>query len=193
MSKTTRLCAVEDCSRPVASRGWCAAHYTRWKRTGSVGTAPVQSKRRVLDLDAIFWDKVEQTDTCWIWTGALVHGYGVVTRRGQMNYAHRVAYELLVGPIPNGSTLDHLCHTHSQPVCELGDMCPHRACVNPAHLEPVAGKVNTLRGFGPSGKNSRKTHCKRGHPLSGDNLYERNGRRHCRACRSARAASRLAS
>lgn len=190
MSKTiARFCSVVGCGRPLASRGWCAAHYTRWKRTGEPGSATIRP-RPARDLDAYFWDKIDKTESCWVWTGARVNGYGVVTRHGQMNYVHRVAYEMLIGPIPGGFTLDHLCHTHSSPRCELGGLCLHRACANPAHLEPVPGPVNTLRGFGPSGENSRKTHCKRGHPLSGANLYRKNGRRHCRACRSANASKR---
>ncbi|MDE1854509.1 MAG: HNH endonuclease [Thaumarchaeota archaeon] len=85
--------------------------------------------------------------------------------------AHRFSYQLLIGQIPAGLTLDHLCR--------------NRGCVNPAHLQAVSNRENLLRGKGWSGLNSRKTHCPKGHPLSGDNLSPRwlkKGRRVCLTC-----------
>ncbi|MDP9224875.1 MAG: HNH endonuclease [Actinomycetota bacterium] len=92
-----------------------------------------------------------------------------------MPLAHRVAYELLVGPIPEGLTLDHLCRNTS--------------CVNPQHLEPVTVRENVLRGMGWGAKNKRKTHCHRGHPFDAKNtLRIPGGTRKCRTC--ANQASR---
>lgn len=83
--------------------------------------------------------------------------------------AHRVAYELLIGPIAAGLELDHLCRTH--------------ACVNPAHLEPVTGQVNLLRGVGFPATNAAKTHCPQGHEYTAENTYwSKKGQRGCRAC-----------
>jgi hypothetical protein len=80
--------------------------------------------------------------------------------------------------------LDHTCHDTS---CEKGASCPHRACVNPAHLEPVTHAVNIRRGNGLAAKAARKTHCKRGHPLSGQNLLvDSRGARQCRSCQRLR-------
>lgn len=123
-----------------------------------------------------FWAKVDQSagpDGCWIWTGArTTAGYGHFTlskpRRGV--YAHRFAYELLVGPIPDGLPLDHLCR--------------NRRCVNPAHLEPVTHRENILRGTSPIPANAVKTHCDQGHEFTPENTYiYSDGGRKCRTCR----------
>jgi len=104
-------------------------------------------------------------------------GYGRFTVSGnepvvRVN-AHRFAYELLVGPIPKGLTLDHLCR--------------NRGCVNPAHLEPVTSKVNTLRSpIQVAATNARKTHCPEGHPLVEGNLIVwqfKRGKRSCLICK----------
>jgi hypothetical protein len=106
---------------------------------------------------------------CWEWQGRLdKNGYG---RKGSC-LAHRVVYEALVGKIHEGLTLDHLCRNHP--------------CVNPEHLEPVTGKVNTLRGESFSAVNARKEFCKNGHPLNEANTYKRpGGWRGCRRCNQA--------
>jgi len=117
-----------------------------------------------------FWPKVRKTSGCWEWTACRTKsGYGIIGAGGRHAYAHRVAYELCVGPIPEGLTLDHLCR--------------NRGCVNPAHLEPVTMRENLRRGDSPVGREARQTHCLRGHPLSGPNLRtDRRGHRYCRAC-----------
>lgn len=109
-------------------------------------------------------------DGCVEWTGAMhSEGYGMIGSRG---YAHRVAYELLVGEIPKGFQIDHLCR--------------NRACMNPNHLEAVTQQVNLRRGNGASAINARKTHCKWGHEYTEENTYRRpDGKgKMCRTCRS---------
>lgn len=119
------------------------------------------------------------TSGCWLWTaannGSL--GYGIINWQGRNRGAHIVVYELLVGPIPDGLELDHLCRTP--------------ACVNPAHLEPVTHAENVRRGLaGPvrAAQQLAKTHCPQGHEYSSENTYSYPGRagRHCKSCNRER-------
>lgn len=128
-----------------------------------------------------FWAQVDQCeDGCWYWLGGLhCEGYGRITVYGKRTYAHRFAYELLVGKIPEGLEIDHLCR--------------NRACVNPTHLEPVTCEENVLRGVSPSAVHRRQTHCVHGHPFDVENTgYMPDGRRRCRTCDRVRARARLA-
>lgn len=104
-------------------------------------------------------------DGCWLWSGTITsRGYGQFVRGGRREPAHRVAYEVAVGPIPDGMQLDHLCR--------------ERSCVNPTHLEPVTCRENLLRGETLAAKNVAKTTCPSGH------TYDRRegNRRRCSKC-----------
>lgn len=113
---------------------------------------------------------------CWHWMGSMNNnGYGFMYKPVRRRVlAHRVTYEAAKGLIPSHLEIDHLCRV--------------RCCVNPAHLEAVTRQVNQHRGMGPIGFNARKTHCIRGHLLSGDNLMQsvRAGRI-CRPCSQMKA------
>lgn len=107
---------------------------------------------------------------CWLWLGARrERGHGHCLIQGRFQPAHCVAYDELVGPVPDGMELDHLCRTP--------------ACVNPAHLEPVTGQENRRRGIRVGVFNSSPDTCPYGHPLDGENLYvDPQGSRYCRIC-----------
>jgi hypothetical protein len=139
------------------------------------GPAKVSTLRRRLLGNAI----VDFETGCWNWAGHLnAKGYGRI-RNGRYIMAHRVAYEFWFGPIPTGLQLDHLCR--------------NRACINPAHLEPVTSRENTMRSpIAPAALCAAKTHCPGGHEYSDDNTIRRNGRRFCRACAQQRNAARRA-
>jgi len=114
-----------------------------------------------------------QPTACWLWEGGRRGRYGKTKCDGAQWLTHRLAYTLVKGPIPEGLQLDHLCRTP--------------LCFNPLHLEAVTARVNSLRSSSVAAKNAVKTHCKRGHSLSGRNLYVhmRDGHpvRSCRTCR----------
>ena len=106
---------------------------------------------------------------CWTWTGCVQSkGYGCWNYDGRRHLTHRVSYRLLVGEIPAGLEIDHLC--------------ANRLCCNPAHLEAVTSEVNSRRSH-----TATKTLCVNGHQLAGENLIIKrraNGRtiRNCRTC-----------
>lgn len=121
-------------------------------------------------------------------TGITARGYGVLRVSGQRVPAHRLAYELFVGPIPSGLEVDHRCH-NVDTACAGGDRCPHRRCINPAHLEPVTTGENARRSpLTQVGRNIRMTRCANGHPFDAANTYIRpdGGGRVCRQCRADR-------
>lgn len=126
------------------------------------------------DIGELFWAKVEPTGFCWNWKGPVLRGgygnYSTAQQRGLPQLAHRLAYTLLIGPIPEGLDLDHLCR--------------NRLCCNPDHLEPVTRRENVLRGERSIMHRKRpewqKEFCKHGH---NDWYTEPSGRRRCGSCR----------
>ena len=123
-----RTCSISNCGKPHFGRGWCSAHYTRARRWGD----PLASAPRPT-AEERFWAKVDKTGECWLWTGAkLKSGYGKFGKGGKYDgweLAHRAAYEMFVGPIPEGHTVDHLCWNPS--------------CVRPSHLQAVTPQANS--------------------------------------------------
>jgi HNH endonuclease len=159
------LCSQPGCQKRVNARGLCGMHYKRWRLYGDVNATPRWNR----DPVPRFWSRVIKGDGCWLWTGKdNGHGYPMFAlgRRSLGHcYAHRFAYELAYGPIPDGLQIDHLCRT--------------RRCVNPAHLEAVTAAENMRR------VSLLITECKRGHPFTPENTYRvpGTGRRSCLTCR----------
>ena len=169
-------CSVSDCSRPLVykAKALCKFHYNRLLTTGTLELERLTPRQR-------FWTKVRKSPGCWQWTDKPGdHGYGTLSIDNRTHLAHRLAYEWLVGEIPAGSQLDHLCR--------------NRSCVNPTHLEVVAQRENILRGTSPSALNAVKTHCDHGHEFDAANTYIRpdNGARMCRECKRIRDRARAA-
>ena len=114
-------------------------------------------------------------EECWVWPGSLATGgYGLTPIRGADGKkrtigVHRLAYEAVIGPIPDGLQIDHLCR--------------NRACFNPYHLEAVSGHENWRRGESPSALHSRKTHCSNGHAFDEANTWV-SAKRHQRVCKT---------
>lgn len=157
-------------------------HYYRWRRHGD----PLTNKRPELQqsLEERFWSKVRSEGDCLIWTSTTDKaGYPDFHVSGYPKCrAHRFAYWLVYGTIPEGLVLDHLCR--------------NRNCVNPTHLEPVTQRENVHRGLGIAARNRAKTHCPQGHPYDEVNttvVTFTTGRkaRYCRACMRDRYAKRV--
>lgn len=122
-----------------------------------------------------FWAKVD-VGLCWEWTASTIEGYGQFWSGSKRMLAHRYCWELLVGPIPKGLQIDHLCR--------------NPLCVNPDHLEPVTSQVNTLRGNNFSAHEARRTHCPKGHEYALVEIYGGRAHRRCIECRKARDRAR---
>lgn len=121
---------------------------------------------------------------CIVWTGYTDNeGYGKITVHNRGRYAHRIAHEELVGAVPKGMQLDHLCHTKDA-TCGGGRTCMHRRCINPLHLEVVTARENSIRANNSFVSiNAHKTRCGSGHEFTPENTYVRtNGTRRCVEC-----------
>jgi hypothetical protein len=180
-----RICSVTNCRRPRHSRGLCARHYQRQRQYGTIDRTTDQS----YDVSFRFWRHILLEDVlgdgCWLWRGTTAKGYGVfsvyVGKLKTTVRVHRFAYEQMVGPIPAGMTIDHMCHDSS--VCAGGVDCPHRRCVNPAHLAVATIGENAGRSL----RGRRKLTCIRGHALD----YS-TGHGICNTCRNQALARRRA-
>ena len=138
----------------------------------AVGARARSFPDRKTDAQVLADHSAPQPSGCILWTGAQNKGYGKLGRRGKTWYAHRFAWTLANGPIPEGMVIDHLCRTP--------------LCVNTDHMEVTTIQTNTLRGISSSARNAVKTHCKRGHEFTPENTGPTNGDRPGRVCRTCR-------
>ncbi|MEU4967832.1 HNH endonuclease signature motif containing protein [Streptomyces smyrnaeus] len=181
-SKTCR-----GCSKPLSGirvrRGRCRRCYYQLlkdHKEGRIGLSEIEGNWPPRTFTGNLQASRASANECWEWTGELSEkGYGRTQRKGRYTGAHRAVYEHLVGPIPEGLVLDHLCR--------------NPPCVNPAHLEPVTNRDNILRGIGVGAINAQKTHCIRGHEFTPENTLRLGpnwpggpDRRACRTCRRAK-------
>lgn len=126
--------------------------------------------RNTIDRLLVELVRLDEATGCWLYTGTTHKGYARVKVEGQRVMLHRALYERVVGPVPDGLELDHLCRV--------------RNCVNPDHLEPVTHAENMARGAW-----AMRTHCRRGHELTAQNTRRHLGRKErvCHECAQERS------
>jgi len=170
MRPHSTTCSFPDCGTPVKSRDLCNKHYLRWWKTPAF-------KPKLHSLDRLAECVIISETGCWLWQGCRdSNGYGhlrtPIREGGKYVKAHLAVYRHLVGPVPEGLELDHLC-------------C-NPPCVNPDHLEPVTHEENMRRGLWAT-----KRHCPQGHPYDETNTYiASRGDRQCRICMYTRNRNR---
>lgn len=181
-------CREPDCDRPAGARGLCKRCWKRHWRNGTLASHPLKPKWGLQYpaepltpvfgsdlLPEVFWSRLRVTESgCWEWTSNTSGGYGLFCVGGRVRYVHRLVYMVFTGEIPAKYDLDH--YRWPDHGC-IGRLCA-------LHTRPVTRRENLYRSDGILAANLAKTHCLRGHPFSGDNLYlDRNENRHCRECR----------
>jgi len=170
-------CSVDGCDRNIRKREWCDMHYMQLMRAGVITNLPVQTVAERLAAGL-----VRMPNGCLEWTGVTNRGgYGRIWFNGKIVMAHRLAWELVNGPIPEGMLIRHL-------------VCDNPPCCNVDHLRPGT-QVENLADMVAKDRhgryNSVKTHCPQHHEYTEANTYlSPQGRRTCRTCKRAKDVRR---
>jgi hypothetical protein len=173
--KATQICTVDGCERAgQMRRGMCEIHYRRLSRQGGIDSRPSPAERLAAGL-------VRMPNGCLEWTGHKVpKGYGQIGYDSKVVSTHRLAWELVNGPIPDGLNVLH--HCDNPPCCETqpteGYPDGH------LFLGTKADNNADMRAKGRArGNTTRKTHCPANHHYDEANTYiDKNGYQHCRTC-----------
>ena len=127
-----KICLIDGCAREAYCRGACKSCYNRHWKQGRLEELPASRPQswRGVSREDYFWSRVDKSGDCWTWVGPLTDGYGILQFRDGSIRAHRFAWSLIHGEIPDGMTVDHVCHS--------------RRCVNVDHLR-LASKAENSR------------------------------------------------
>ena len=161
MTDPGRPMCPNGCNRRIWAGGMCAVCYKMTRDYGVPRTGwhdPAEILRRRTEF---FWANVDKRgpDECWPWKRKPAStGYGQLHWVGRTLQAHRVAYLLAYGELPEDKDIDHTCHDARQ--CVLKRQCPHRLCCNPAHLKAVTRAVNLERSNQTRPGNGRNQRAK---------------------------------
>jgi len=174
-----KSCSVEGCQRKHLASGYCNMHWKRWR----LGKDPTIKSSKEMTLVELFWSNVDKRgpDDCWPWLGATrgkgALQYGKIDKDGKVLSAHHVAFDLQNGPLPEIQDADYrgTCVRHT---------CDFSLCMNGRHLIPGTHKQNMEDKVDRNRTTRSKTHCKRGHSRTPENIYKtKQGLWACRACR----------
>lgn len=133
----SNICSVEGCNQPTKCRGLCCSHYDKMRRHGEA----MPPRKVSVNYDEALTNRNKTVDECLVWTGHINNeGYGHIKAKGKVTRVHRLAWENVNGPVPEGMILDHICH--------------NRACFNIDHLRLATAYDNQANRSGAN-KNSR--------------------------------------
>lgn len=137
--QSTKTCSFDGCGKPALAKGLCPGHYEQQRKGQEL--RPLRPSSQGLTLEQRFWAKVQKTESCWLWTASTnSHGYGRIRVNGRYRLAHRLAWEMMTGPISDSMELDHRCGNPS--------------CVNPDHLRVTTRSQNLQHRTGNQRNNT---------------------------------------
>lgn len=132
-----KICSIPECGKPHKGHGWCQGHLQKYRKYGN----PLAGRTKYNSPQKALAARTSKSGDCLLWTGSKDRGgYGTIQVSGRTVGAHRFAWENANGPIPDGMSIDHICH--------------NRDCVLPDHLRLATHKENTSYLSGPLSNNT---------------------------------------